>query len=199
MSGVTVGEVLACPDWCSLASHGRRADGSRVHYGPEFKHGVAVRAVEGPDGSLTSIKVLPGAGDLGVVDAVEFAAEVEKAATFVATAWPTPPPCPPWCGGLDEHHDEDRDEKTHAFDRGVQHQSPVIDKWESAAEDATEPIVVFVEGFTHDSRDGDWPPIVRVGGSICPGFVSGADLQAVDARRLAAALVLAADLLEGRA
>ena len=57
---------------------------------------------------------------------------------------------------------------------------------------------MFVDGFRHEAgSDMDWPDTVRVDGDLNPGFADGLTMPVASARRLAAAITKACDLLEG--
>jgi hypothetical protein len=108
--------------------------------------------------------------------------------------------CPSFCGG--EHWELRVDVLGRARHgaAGVVHYSPPLDAWrlslEGAILDRSDCINVRIEGFRHDDVDNDWPDLVVVEartGSVVSG---GVNLEALDARRLAAALVAAADLID---
>ncbi|MCD4525249.1 hypothetical protein [Nocardioides sp. cx-173] len=110
--------------------------------------------------------------------------------------------CPPWCGG---DHLIDRDDGTHVADRGVWHNSAIVDTWTGVHADGPDPIVVRVQGYRHDNPDhpegpdlSQWHDEVVVDGDVYPGFMSSVQLPAVDARRLGRALIAAADILEAQ-
>src|SRR4051794_39045619 len=114
--------------------------------------------------------------------------------TASTTSTPTAT-CPTWCRG---RHFVDRDDRTHVADQGVWHHSDVIDSWLPDHGDASEPIVVNVEGYRrdhpkHPEAGPDWTE-VRADGDVCPGFMGGVSLPVADARRLGLALIAAADL-----
>lgn len=101
--------------------------------------------------------------------------------------------------------DLDRGPGTHADDAGIWMKSRPVDQWTVVHEQdgqtfaASDPVRVFVSGFRHDTRpEFDWSDSVHVEGDTDPG--GGNNLMKADtARRLAAALVKAADLVEGLA
>jgi len=83
----------------------------------------------------------------------------------------------------------------HPDDAGVYVRSAPVDRW--APEGASDRIVVFVAGFRHTNRpEDDWPDEV-IAENVDPGYTSQVKLPVKDARRLAAALLTAADRAEG--
>lgn len=100
--------------------------------------------------------------------------------------------CPTWCAGLDEPVTHG-----HPDDLGTRHTSAPVDAWATRGSGGA-PIVVAVEGFTHaDARlsGGDWA-LPTLTGSDSLGGEFEATFTPLDARRLAAALTLAADLAD---
>ncbi|WP_346007153.1 hypothetical protein [Janibacter terrae] len=97
---------------------------------------------------------------------------------------------------------ENVDEETHPDDRGVWMKSQPVDQWTVNDEQngrtftSKDPVVVYVDGFRHYNRpDLDWPDNVRIQGDTDPGG-DGSSMLPRTGRRLAAALVQAADLIE---
>jgi hypothetical protein len=102
--------------------------------------------------------------------------------------------CPAWCGG--EHW---VDREGHPNGHRVEHRSPEVDRWraEGARE---EDIVVSIAGYRFDTDQLQrFPDVIQVRGEANPGFTGDVELPLPDARRLAKAIALACDLLEGRA
>lgn len=97
-------------------------------------------------------------------------------------------PCPSWCTNHDRDHK--RDEEL------FWHYSAPVDQWELETPDVTEPMRVYLEGVTSTIGEG-WPDDVIIHGPLTSGGVAEqVQLRRVDARRLAAALVAAADRLD---
>lgn len=102
-------------------------------------------------------------------------------------------PCPAWCAGLDEHPTE-----VHRDVRGALHTSAPVDAWTTEGSDGA-PLLVALDGFTRTTATAtgeDWTH-VRLTGADSLGQRMDAALTSTDARRLAAALTLTADMAEG--
>ena len=123
---------------------------------------------------------------------------------MTASSMTTPPTlrgdlCPPWCIGPDYQHQGDREDKTHPIDRGVSHLSTPIAAWTRDSEGcerlALQPVAVYVEGFRHDAGQ-DWPDTVIVYGA--DESAERFQVSARDARLVAMALLVGADMIEGK-
>ena len=112
--------------------------------------------------------------------------------TNVSPTTPSPRtiPCPPWCAHV---HDRVFLDDPEVESRGVWHRS---ENAPTTARDIDDhPVTVYVDGKRHEHYD-DWPDTIRV---VEDGDVPVIDLHAAQARRLAIALLQAADLADGAA
>ncbi|MCR1783113.1 hypothetical protein KVF89_11270 [Nocardioides carbamazepini] len=109
----------------------------------------------------------------------------------MTTVTATPPlVCPPWCTTPGEEHAR---ELADPLDGATFHRSEVIDAWELRTQHPLRVNVDICDDLHQGRREG---PVINIDGCMGRGSQDYAELDPPDARRLAAALVEAADLVE---
>ncbi|GAA1543648.1 DUF6907 domain-containing protein [Nocardioides humi] len=98
--------------------------------------------------------------------------------------------CPPWCTTPPEEHARDLADP---LDGATFHRSEVIDAWDLPTRQALRVHVDIWDSPRGGRREG---PVINIDGKMSRGGQDYAELDPPDARRLAAALVEAADLVE---
>lgn len=100
--------------------------------------------------------------------------------------------CPPWCSG---EHQVSRAAQDFPADQGVVHRSELLATLDGGPDDANCRGYVSIYGFRHDSAD-DWGDTIWLQYESDLSDPARLNVTSNEARRIAAALVKAADVLD---